>query len=547
MSGPLAVVDKEPSVRALFAKFSQVMDPAVSEFTESIPEKFADAVHRIESQEFLANTFVLHNRLMLKSFVRNFHTSAGTLTGKVRSSIELLSDPTTKLVVSTHQPNLFAYGGVFKKIVLLETIKRVMEEEHNSNTKIINLFLIVDHDFVDESWIRLAQLPSMQHSRGIMELRMPVNESKRWLMVANMPAPSQYIVHRWKLQVRSWIKKSTDDNFRRNVLLDNLEQLWQHVEACHARAKSYADLNSFIMSRIVNETWDYSTLFVRLSEISRVFEDGFLFLLSNAGIYSDALKQAENMFMSKGIDTGVSSSSHLHAPLWLHCSCGSKASAKISIKGGDLVLAGPCMSCKKELEVGLGHPDNLDITKVVDRLSPKAIPIPLLLSRDLGISSYVSGTGGIGYLVDGSYVSRKLGLTLPIVLVWSSRDSYNGIAQVEATGYIPAEEDIDQHLQSLETQNREYEEKIRPLLLQRMENVRSGRLVDDGLLSQIFELKEAQRRIRRQISIAEKVRSVTTISPCFIDYAVNFGMTKTEQVWRNHLISNGSLAMSIVF
>ncbi|HEX7033146.1 MAG TPA: hypothetical protein VF172_09115, partial [Nitrososphaera sp.] len=316
MSGPLAVVDKEPSVRALFAKFSQVMDPAVSEFTESIPEKFADAVHRIESQEFLANTFVLHNRLMLKSFVRNFHTSAGTLTGKVRSSIELLSDPTTKLVVSTHQPNLFAYGGVFKKIVLLETIKRVMEEEHNSNTKIINLFLIVDHDFVDESWIRLAQLPSMQHSRGIMELRMPVNESKRWLMVANMPAPSQYIVHRWKLQVRSWIKKSTDDNFRRNVLLDNLEQLWQHVEACHARAKSYADLNSFIMSRIVNETWDYSTLFVRLSEISRVFEDGFLFLLSNAGIYSDALKQAENMFMSKGIDTGVSSSSHLHAPLW---------------------------------------------------------------------------------------------------------------------------------------------------------------------------------------------------------------------------------------
>lgn len=546
MSGPLAVVDKAPRVRTLFAKFSQVKDPVVSEFTESIPEKFVDAVDRVESQKFLASDFVLRNRLMLKSFISKFHVQAGTLTGKVRSSIELLDDPTAKLVVSTHQPNLFAYGGVFKKIVMLETLKRIVEER-NSNAKIINLFLVVDHDFVDESWVRQAQLPSMQHSYGIMELRMPVSESKRWLMVAHMPVPSQSIVHGWKRQVRSWIKKSVSDNFdRRNILLDNLEQLWQHVETCHARAKSYADLNSFIMSRIVNETWDYSTLFVRLSEISRVFEDGFSFLLSNAGIYSDALRQAENMFMSKGIYTGVSSSSHLHAPLWLHCSCGSKASAKILKKGGDLVLTGPCMSCKKELQIDLGHQDNLDITKVIDQLSPRAIPIPLLLSRDLGISSYASGTGGIGYLVDGSYVSKKLGLSLPLVLVWSSRDLYKGIGQAEAIAYMPAEEDIDQHLQSLEKQNREYEGKIRPLLLQRAEKVRTGEPLD-RLLLQIFELKEAQRKIRQQISIAEKIKNAITMSPCFIDYAVNFGMAKTEQAWRNHLISNGSLALPIVF
>ncbi len=547
MSGPLAVIGKEPKVSPLFAKFREINDPVISEFTESIPEKFADAVHRIESQEFFASDFVLHNRLMLKSFINKFHMNAGTLTDRVKSSIELLDDPATKLVVSTHQPNLFAYGGVFKKIVMLETLKRVVGER-NSDTKIVNLFLIVDHDFVDELWIRLAQLPSMLHSRGILELRMPVGESKRWLMVAHLPTPSPYLVHRWKWQVRSWIKRSTCNNFdRRNVLLDNLEQLWQHVEACHARAKSYAEFNSFLMSRIVNETWNYSTLFVRLSEISRVFEDGFSFLLSNAGIYSDALRQAENMFMSRGIDTGVSSSSHLNAPLWLHCRCGSKASAKISRNGDDLMLAGPCMSCKKELEIDLGHPDNLDIAKVVDQLSPKAIPIPLLLSRDLGISSYASGTGGIGYLVDGSYVSKKLGLNLPLVLVWSSRDSYKGVGQAEATDLLPPGEDIDQHLQSLGEQNREYEGKIKPLLLQKAEKIRSGQPADDRLLSQIFELKEARRRIRRQINIAEKIRNVTTLSPCFIDYAVNFGMAETEEVWRNHLVSNGSLTTPVIF
>lgn len=543
MPGPLAVVDRSPQVRALFARFDQVNDPLVSEFTGSIPEKFADAVGRVASQKMLASDFVLRNRVMLKSFIKKFHSEAGTLTNRVRSSKELLDDPTTKIVVSTHQPNLFAYGGVFKKIVLLETLKNSIEGR-DKDARVVNLFLVVDHDFVDESWMRLAQLPGVQHSSGIMELRMAISESKRWQRVSSMPVPGQAIVHNWKQQVKSWIKKSTADADR-NALVDNLEQFWQHVEASHSRAKSYADMNSFLMSRVVNETWNYSTLFVRLSEISAVFENGFTFLISNSGIYSDALRRTENMFMSRGIDTGVSSSSHLHAPVWVHCSCGSKASAKIAKKNNDLVLAGTCMSCKKDIVLNLGNPDNLDLGRAVHNLSPRAIPIPLLLARDLGISAYASGTGGIGYLVDGSIVSKKLGLELPLVLVWPSRDAYRGIGQVEAAASMPAE-NIDLYLQSLEKQNAEYEERIRPILSQRAEKAKAGEPVN-GLLSQLFELKEGQRRVRQQISTAEKIRNAVSLSPCFIDYAVNFGMTGTEQAWRNHLTGNGDLASPVAF
>ena len=541
MSERLAVVDKSPQVEALFAKFDKVNDPLVSEFTRSVPEKFADAVERVASKKILASDFVLRNRVMLKSFIKKFHLEAGTLTDKVGGSIELLDDPTTKIAVSTHQPNLFAYGGVFKKIVLLEALKETVERR-DRDSKVVNLFLIVDHDFVDESWVRMAQLPSMQHSSGIMELRLPVSESERWRMVSSMPVPNQMIVHGWKRQVKSWIRKSAA-KVDRNPVLDNLEQLWQHVEASHSRARSYADMNSFLMSRIVNETWGYSTLFVRLSEIATVFENGFTFLISNSGIYSDALKQAENMFMNRGIDTGVSSSSHLQAPVWVHCSCGSKASAKIEKKGSDLALAGPCMSCKRDIEISLGNPDNLDLGKAVHLLSPRAIPIPLLLARDLGISCYVSGTGGIGYLVDGSIVSKKLGLELPQILVWPSKDSYSGIGQMEAEAAAPTE-NIDGHIQSLRKQNAECEGKIRPLLKQRAEKAKAGESVEH-ILAQLFELKEGQRKIRQQINTAEKIRNAANLSPCFVDYAVNFGMARTERAWREHLISNGDLSSPV--
>ena len=114
MSGPLAaVVDQAPHVRALFAKFNQVNDPFVSGVIETIPEKIADAVGSVALQKILTSDFVLRNRAMLKSFIKKFHFEAGTLTDKVRSSIELLDDPVAKIVVSTHQPNLFSYSGVF--------------------------------------------------------------------------------------------------------------------------------------------------------------------------------------------------------------------------------------------------------------------------------------------------------------------------------------------------------------------------------------------------------------------------------------------------
>ena len=188
-----------------------------------------------------------------------------------------MQDPAAQILVSIHQPNLFAYGGVFKKVVLLQTIKSILEKGNdvsNTNTRFINLFLIVDHDFMDDVWIRVAQLPSVRHSDGILELRMPITASNRWKLVQNMEVPPLTIVDHWRKQVVSWMKNGSlslglGKNERR-ALFENLEQFWNEVDESYNRAKSYADLNSFIMSRVVNKIWGYDTLFVRLSDISEV-------------------------------------------------------------------------------------------------------------------------------------------------------------------------------------------------------------------------------------------------------------------------------------
>ena len=558
-------------IKSSFLKYEGVNNPTISEFISSVPTSFVDIVNRVLDMYTYAssytNDFILNNRIKLQKCTRKFHLDADTMTMNVNNKIALLSDPRTKLFVSIHQPNLFAYSGVFKKIVLLQSVKDTIEkreEEKNSNMKIVNFFLIIDHDFIEDIWIRIAQLPSVKHSLGRLELRLPVSDSKRWQMVCNMPPPGRTVLDQWKKQIMSWIKKNSSSYAVSSPsiklrLIDNFNQFWDEVEVSYQKARSYSDFNSFLMSQIVNKVWGYDTLFVRLTDISPVFEDGFKYLISNFDLYSDALRKAEGMFLRHGIDTGVSSSSYLNAPVWVHCKCGSKAPAKIydkqasggGIEGQETMLKGICISCKNDVHVNLGKKYTMDLLKeeeVIHQLSPRAIPILLLLSRDLGIACYASGTGGsMDYAVVGSMVFKALSVNIPPTVIWSSKDIYYGIGQSEALELVQLtkQSDIVPYLKSLKEKEVEYRNKIIPIIAERNRRIKSGEPIQT-LLEDLFELKEQQRKIRRGIKMTQKVKNAVGMSPCFVDYAVNFGIANTEMQWRENLLNNNNLSLPLI-
>jgi hypothetical protein len=621
--------DERPHSRgakSLFSKYERVKDPIVSQFISSIPDSFPDALNRMleiinnntssYSSPPPVNDSILNNRVKLQKAISKFHSEAGTMTKAVSNSIVLLKDPSTKLFVSIHQPNLFAYSGVFKKIVVLQTLKNEVEKKEKqqheegrgekmeqrgagwggeeegkdlTSKKIVNLFLIVDHDFMD-GWIRLALLPSVKHSLGRLELRLPVITSEKWQMASNMPVPGQTVLNYWRKQITSWIRKNSASSLissasNKSYIHDNFEQFWQEVDLSCSKAKSYSDFNSFLMSQIVNRVWGYDTLFVRLTEMSSVFADGFGYLISNFNRYSDALRKAESMFLRHGVDTGVSASSYLNAPVWLHCKCGGKASVKIYEKElliqqqeqrrsgvveeredlplqqqkeekkiqKQIILKGACLSCKSDLQINLGNKHTLERLKeehVLHQLSPRAIPILLLLSRDLGVTCYASGTGGsMDYTVVGSIAFKELSINMPsLTLVWPSRDVYHGIGQLEALELVQLtkQSDVMPYLESLKQKDAEYGDKIRPLIEERNRRLKSGKSITT-LLLELFNLKEEQRKIRRLIKITYKVKNAVEMSPCFVDYAVNFGMANTQIQWRGHLLNNeNSLAAPIL-
>jgi hypothetical protein len=590
---------KANQTKSLFSNYQSINEPIISEIVSSVPDTFTEAVNLLSrsytasnvgsgtcSSRRTADGYVLDNRKELGKFIEGFHSQAGTITPEVKSSIGALNSPTTEIFVSTHQPNLFAYSGVFKKIVLLQTLQQTLEKKYNyEKFRIVNLFLIIDHDFMDENWIRVAQLPSVRHSSGILELRLPVDDSIRWKLVCNMALPGRTILNRWKQQIVSWIRKSSSSMFSsssslgptisKSQFLDNLEQFWKLVEVSYSRAKTYSDFNAFLMSEIVNSIWHYDTLFVRISDLSSVFQNGYKFLISNFNTYSDVLRATDETFRLRGISSGVSPNSYLNSPLWLHCKCGSKAPTKPTNEDlgqkHELKLEGKCMGCKSYLSISLGEQqrqlkggkqedpeqhgvdeykhstseDNHD--EALHGLSPRAIPIPLLLSRELGITCYTSGTDGMRYIIYGSRLFRELSINTPLIMVWPARDLYSGFAQIEALDLLQLgkQSDISRLIRLLKQRNAEYELKIGPVIAQRTRRVKAAQPVED-ILSNLFLLKEEQRKIRALIKIAEKVKNAVEMRPCIIDYAINFGLENTEMQWRQNILNHDSLDAAVM-
>jgi len=542
-------IDKEIRFKSLFSRYIHINNPNLNNFINTIPSDFNGAINKLnEIPVSTIDNNIFTNRTHLKNAIYSFHKKAGTLTSKVNSQIELINDKKIKIIVSLHQPNLFAFSGVFKKIVLSEVLSEHMEK---SKGYPMPLFLVVDHDFMDDNWVHVAKLPSVRNTSGIFDIRYPMDDSKRWNIICKTEPPTHALVKYWENQIYRWIKNDRSlTNIQRRNLSSNLEQFWNIVEESLMISNNYSDFNSIVMSKLINNVWNHKTLFVNLSELNHAFNQGYNFLLSNNETYRNSLGNSEMFFKRYGLLKGISSNSSKYSPLWINCYCGSKGYSTINKKiDGKIELVGKCISCKRRLTVNIGKSNLIDIPKdSLDKLSPRAIPILLLLSRELKISGYISGTGGsIGYTIIGKNVFDDLRIRMPTLLLWPANDVYEGFAQKEASNLLSENgiKNTTQFLVDAREKIIEYENKIKPLILQR-NKIHEDKEKLSVLLNELIYYKDEQRLLKNTIKVAEKSNNALTLKPCIIDYIVNFGMENIAKQWTNGLIKNDDFTAPII-
>jgi hypothetical protein len=490
-------------------------------------------------------------RQRLSDWIRKFHHECGTLTSQVEEALQRFRKKDCLLLMTAHQPNLFAYGGVLRKA----TLSLVLAQRLSRSWRVpaVNYFGFADQDFTDDRWVRSALLPDIERRNGALELRAMLPEK---VMLNKIPRPPREVLDKWEQDINDWIRHKTKavaalaKDFGLGVLTaseysESLKHFWGHITEAYDRARTYADFNAFVISQVINNACGYDTLFCRFSECQRIFKKEFCLLIQDFRKYSQCLQGA--IATSESEERGVYNNECCTIPVWYHCCCGSKARLAAREIEPHVTGRGTCLRCGKEYEVDFSQ--DSEIWTDLERVSARALTMPLVFFNGLEVTCYVGGVGGMQYLCQARHVADCMGMAFPPIAIWRPRDRYLGLAQLEAfltLKHISGTRDLRKRLAEIQ---REIEE-----LESYKKKITDSELDHAHRIEKIRAVAEQQNRLRhganlalisRQLGLIENAKQAMNLYPCMIDYAINIGLRETLEQWEAFLKTTGDLRSDI--
>ena len=533
------------------------------ESLEKLTEACVDFYHGSVEKTDLSDAF--ERRRQLAKFVRKFHGEVGTLSSCVEEGIKNLEDGSCLLLMTAHQPNLFAYSGVLRKA----TLNHVLAQKLSQSLKVpvVSFFGIADQDFTDDRWVRTALLPDVERRGGVLQLRYDMPDK---LMLNKIAKPSKKVLDNWRDEIKDWLSRKLNSIERcgrslriqtggenRDLAVD-FDGFWELIKEAYDRAENYADFNAFVMSRIVNGVWGYGTLFARFSECQQIFEHEFCSLLSRFDEYSRYVREATGN--SGNPEGGVYQQESETIPFWYHCGCGSKARLTAEQKNGSCIGRGECISCGKMYRIDFQSEHEPQISGIVNGISARSLSLPLVFFHGLKVDCYVGGAGGKDYLKQASHVAKRLGMTFPPVIVWRPKDVYFGVGQLEALmtyRNISGTFDLSQCSRfeaDLRGKIAEVQCRIDELEELKKQVQSDCEVRKEEQIQRLKDLSARQNEVRKQtdfsvlsvnLKLLENVAAVMSLHPCIVDYALNVGLRETSEQWITYLLENGSLSSNV--
>jgi len=503
-----------------------------------------------------------NRRAQLSKWIRKFHSECGTLTSDVKEAIDKLNDSSCIVIMTAHQPNLFAYGGVMRKATLGYALSRILSKE--LGLPVISFFGIADQDFANDRWLRSALLPDVQKRDGILELRYDINQK---LMLTNIPKPSVKTVDNWKNEIRRWLLSKINSvkrlgkelNIEIDInemnLISNSDGFLGLINECYDKSRNYPDFNAFLMSRIINEVWGYDTLFSRFSECQQIFEEEFKLLISNFREYSTYVREATDSNEVK-VDQGVSELEYQLLPFWYHCECGSKVRLTPEFADNSLSGVGECDNCKREYLIKLLLNEGCGLSNIISKISARALAMPLVFFLGLGVCCYIGGAGGQSYLRQAKHVADHMNILFPPIAVWRPRDRYHGISQVEAlliyqkisgnydsSLYTQTVEKIKKEIYEIRKETKEIESRRQEFISPHLDRDAKSDKISEIINVKKYGPNRDDRLPNLLINerLLENISHTLTLYPCIIDYAINTSLQNTSKQWIGFLTEDGTL------
>jgi len=464
---------------------------------------------------------------------------------KIFDSIDQLrdgDDPKSILVLMTaHQPNLFAYSGVLRKIALISAVSGMIRKRFGwENTKVICFYGVADHDFANNKWVRSAEIESPPRKDGVLRYNVKLDREQLFLPSNKIPKPTKDTLESWKVQTLSWIREAS--NLARKLSLfqggelpekpdrkasESFLEFWNTVEAVWENSENLSAFSSHLISVVATEMCSEPILFANYSDCFRLFGPEYEWLIDNQGSFAKIVEENEGYLKSRGIDSGLSEEAAYTSPLWMKCKCGSKQKLSFS----DSVVVSKCLLCQEETVI-----PQSDIRVIAEQqpqlFEPRSIAMPIVFTRGFGMACYVGGIGGLGYLLHSRKVSEKLNCLFPPTPFWYSPDRSQTLELLSLLSILQRiAKDYDLNEDSRTTMSGLNETADR-MISEITNDLESGNLIKNSVT-------------HRDLQLLQKIRSYSGCYPNLVEISVNFSFASIGEQWQNHLQIDGRLLVPV--
>jgi hypothetical protein len=504
--------------------------------------QIADVTLRYHSDRSNKNAEkITMGRRKLATFARSFVRASeplleprvlGALEDSIRD-LEQVSPENLILLVSAHQPNLFPFSGVMRKIVLLSFLSRLIETRikfrgPSKDVKVVCFFGIADHDFVHNKWVRSAEMPAPLRKEGSLRFSLKIHDkADMFLPSARFPPPSDSTLKAWSSQVESWISENSRvadktlagaraKGYLSDLAFRNFREFWRTVEIAASTSVSLAQFSSSILFAVSNSLLsEKPVVFANFSECFTALGDEYRWLVENIDPYTEAVERSEAALKEAGVDSGLSEDLSEVIPLWLKCDCGSKY--RLTREDKEDRLNGRCMRCQTEVSYSLTELLSM-IQSQPERFQPKSISMPIALTRAIDMSCYIGGVGSLGYLIHSKKASDALGSAFPPTPFWFVSDKFTGLEQ------LAAKTEVGRISKNYGVHGKTSDDLLRVISAR----IQSGEIARTPVSE-------------RDLQILEHISRLSKLQPCMIDYAINIGLRSLGDQWAKFLETNGTM------
>lgn len=445
----------------------------------------------------------LANRKKIAEVSEKFHRHADTLTPGVKQSLELLTNKEVVLIESAHQPSLFPYSGTMIKPVLAHVIAESLRKQ---GLQVVELFGLLDTDDINTGWHRRTHLPDMNSKGGILVIRKDVASKK--LTFNAVQAPELKEITEWKDTLVNWVRQNKKainriageeliDKSKENLFFERIKDIFNLWIDIQARADSYGSFNTFFLTQLVNNNWDYPTLFIPYSSSIAVFENEIEALVETGNMYAESYNNHRTS-IKKHITINFTEIARDSVPFWYVCNCG----VKVRLFEEKGTLKGKCENC------GMNILDIKKISVYVDRLSPQAVSRHLIFFEGLKPAVYVSGWGAMPFTLVARGIAGDFDLHFPPVIPFRIKEHYEGIGQLR-----PLLELKQKGLSPLTIEN----------WIERLE-IKANKLSEE-------ERRKEYKGLKKELRDLNAIKNALACYPSILDYWINLGIKKTRDRW----------------